>query len=160
MLNIKVICVGKIKEKYLVDGINEYLKRMKTMCKIEVIEVSEHKISLNPSEAQILQCIEEEGNNILRKIGERECIIPMCIEGKNLSSEDLAEKFEEISINGISKITFVIGGSHGLSEKIKEKSDLKLSMSKMTFPHMLARLMLLEQIYRSLNINLGTKYHK
>ncbi|MFI3114715.1 MAG: 23S rRNA (pseudouridine(1915)-N(3))-methyltransferase RlmH [Clostridia bacterium] len=160
MLNIKIVCVGKIKEKYLIDGIKEYEKRMKTMCKIEVIEVLEYKICENPSESQILQCIDEEGNNILKKIGDREYIIPMCIEGVHLSSEDLAKKFEGITLNGISKITFIIGGSHGISEKIKNKADLKLSMSKMTFPHMLARLMLIEQIYRALNINSNTKYHK
>lgn len=160
MLNVKIICVGKLKEKYLVDAIKEYEKRLKIMCKIEIIEVSEYKIAENPSENQILQCIDEEGKSIAKKIGEREFLIPMCIEGTQISSENLAEKINQVSLNGTSKITFIIGGSHGIAQNIKNQADFKLSMSKMTFPHQLARVMLLEQIYRAFSINAKTKYHK
>ncbi|MFI3227642.1 MAG: 23S rRNA (pseudouridine(1915)-N(3))-methyltransferase RlmH [Clostridia bacterium] len=160
MLNIKIICVGKLKEKYLVDAIKEYEKRLKTMCKLEIIEVSEHKTVDNPNDTQILQCINEESKNICKKIGDREFLIPMCIEGNQVSSEQLAQKFDDVSLQGISKITFIIGGSHGIDNDIKNRANMKLSMSKMTFPHQLARVMLLEQIYRAFSINLGTKYHK
>lgn len=160
MLNIKLICVGKLKEKYLSDAISEYEKRMKTMCKLEIIEVNEYKLEQNPSDKSILNGILEEGKNINKKILDKEFLIPMCIEGKQISSEQLAEKFENLALTGSSKITFIIGGSHGIDDNIKNKADFKLSMSKMTFPHQIARVMLLEQIYRALSINLGTKYHK
>lgn len=160
MLNIKIVCVGKLKEKYLSDAILEYEKRLKTMCKIEIIEVSEFKTVDNPNETQIKQCLSEEGKNILKKITDREFLIPMCIEGTQISSENLCQKIQEISLKGNSKITFIIGGSHGIDEQVKNKAGFKLSMSKMTFPHQLARVMLLEQIYRAFSINMGSKYHK
>lgn len=160
MLNIKIICVGKLKEKYLIDAIKEYEKRLKTMCKLEIIEVAEYKIVDNPNETQIMQCINEESKTICRKIADREYLIPMCIEGEQVSSEKLAQKFDQVSLSGMSKITFIIGGSHGIDDGIKNRANMKLSMSKMTFPHQLARVMLLEQIYRAFSINLGTKYHK
>ena len=160
MLSIKIVCVGKLKEKYLVDAIKEYEKRLKIMCKIEIIEVNEYKLEQNPSDKSIENGILEEGKNIEKKLSDKEFLIPMCIEGKQVSSEELASKFEDIALKGSSKITFIIGGSHGISEEIKNKASMKLSMSKMTFPHQLARVMILEQIYRALSINLGTKYHK
>lgn len=160
MINIKIVCVGKLKEKYLVEAIKEYEKRLKTMCKLEIIEVLEYKLEQNPSEKNIEQCVLEEGKNIDKKIAEKEFLIPLCIEGEQISSEKFADKFNELALNGNSKITFVIGGSHGIDDTIKNKANFKLSMSKMTFPHQLARVMLLEQIYRSLSINLGSKYHK
>lgn len=160
MINIKIICVGKLKEKYLTQAVLEYEKRLKTMCKLEIVEVVESKTVDNPNQTQILQCLEQEGKNILKKISEREILIPLCIEGELLTSEQLAKKFEDITVAGDSKITFIIGGSHGICNSIKNKAKIKLSMSKMTFPHQLARVMLIEQIYRASSINLGTKYHK
>lgn len=160
MQNIKIICIGKLKEKYLVDAIKEYEKRLKIMCKFEIIELSEYKICDNPNQTEIDKCKNEEGKSILKKITERDFLIPMCIEGTNISSEDLSKKIEDISLKGFSKICFIIGGSHGISDEIKQKSNYKLSMSKMTFPHQLARVMLAEQIYRALSITQGTKYHK
>ncbi len=160
MLNIKIICVGKLKEKYLVDAVKEYEKRLKVMCKLEILELSEHKLPDNPSESEISKCILVEGDAILKKIGDREYIIPMCIEGEQISSEKLAENINNIGLDGFSKITFVIGGSYGLSLDVKNRAKFKLSMSKMTFPHQLARVMLLEQIYRAFSINANTKYHK
>ena len=160
MLTVNVICIGKLKEKYLTDGCNEYIKRLHSFCNINIIELSEHKVSDNPSQKEIENCIEKEGEKILSKIPNGSYIISMCIEGKILSSEELAEKLKFAADNSFSTINFIIGGSFGLSDKIKEKSHLKLSMSKMTFPHQLARVMILEQIYRGFSINANAKYHK
>ncbi len=158
MLNIKIITVGKLKEKYLKDASEEYLKRMKRFGKVNVIELDEYKLSDNPSEKEIEKALDAEGECILKN--STGYIITMCIEGKQLSSIKLAEKLETITVNGQSTITFIIGSSHGLSNKVKFESDFKLSMSEMTFPHQLARIMLLEQIYRAFQINNGGKYHK
>lgn len=160
MLTVKIVCVGKLKEKYLSDAINEYAKRLKSTCKLEIIEVLEHKLSDNPNQTEIDRIILKEGENILKKIDDKDYLIPLCIEGKSMSSENLAQKFSELSLTGTSKIAFIIGGSHGIDERIKNKAKLKLSMSAMTFPHQLARVMLLEQIYRAFCINIGSKYHK
>lgn len=158
MLNIKIITIGKLKEKYLREAANEYLKRLKRFVNINIIELDEYKLSDNPSEKEIEKALEAEGYQILKNASG--IIITMCIEGSQLSSIGLAEKLQKIPINGQSTVSFIIGSSHGLSEKIKSKSDLKLSMSEMTFPHQLARIMLLEQIYRAFQINNGGKYHK
>lgn len=160
MVNINIVCIGKLKEKYLVDACNEYIKRLGAFCKINILELPLSPISNNPSQAQINLTIENEGKRMLSKIPNGSKIISMCIEGKFKSSEELSETISNFAVNGASNITFVIGGSYGLSDEIKQKSDLKLSMSKMTFPHQLARLMLLEQIYRSFQIMNNGKYHK
>lgn len=160
MLTVKIICVGKLKEKYLVDAISEYSKRLKGTCKLEIIEVLEHKLSDNPNKTEIDRIIFKESENILKKIDDKDFLIPLCIEGKSMSSENLAKKFAELSLTGVSKIAFVIGGSHGIDDRIKNKANIKLSMSAMTFPHQLARVMVLEQIYRAFSINIGSKYHK
>lgn len=160
MNNITVVCIGKLKEKYLVDACNEYIKRLNAFCKINIIELPLSKVSNNPSQSEIQNAIENEGQKILSKIPNSSKIISMCIEGKQQSSEELGELISNYSLNGSSNITFIIGGSFGLSNKIKDKSDFKLSMSKMTFPHQLARVMLLEQIYRAFQIINNGKYHK
>lgn len=159
-MNIDIISVGSIKEKYFVDAINEYLKRMKPYANVRVIEISEHKLPNNPSESQIQIGIEKEKEDILSKISDRAFICSLCIEGKQLDSESLSSEIEKIGINGYSDITFIIGGSYGLSNEIKQKSHLKLSFSKMTFPHQLMRVILLEQVYRAYRIMRNEPYHK
>lgn len=158
MLTVNLICIGKLKEKYLRDAQAEYIKRLVSFCRLNLIELPESKLSNNPSPADISKCIEIEGQSILQKA--KGYLIPMCIEGKTMSSEDLAKRIEAISLNGTSEISFIIGGSYGLSDTIKKAGDFKLSMSPMTFPHQLARVMLLEQIYRGFQINSNGKYHK
>lgn len=161
MLSINIICIGKLKEKYLQMACDEYIKRLGAFCKIKVVELNEYKVPSNPSQSHIDKCIVSEGEMILSKINNQSSYnIAMCIEGKMLSSEKLAEKFNEISLNGKSEINLIIGGSFGLSDDVKKKSDFKLSMSPMTFPHQLARVMLLEQVYRAFQINNNGKYHK
>ncbi len=159
MININLICIGKLKEQYLRDACAEYIKRLGTFCKITVTELSPCKLSDNPSSAEIESALRDEGKRILEKTS-NEYVIAMCIEGKQMSSEDLSEKINDISVNKSGKIDFIIGGSYGLSDEVKSRADFRLSMSKMTFPHQLARVMLLEQIYRQFMIGGGGKYHK
>lgn len=158
MLTVKLICIGKLKENYLRDAQAEYQKRLGAFCKIEVIELSEYRLPDNPSDAQIEKGLTEEGKAILAKASGT--LIPMCIEGKMLSSTQLADRIAKIALEGESTLSFIIGGSFGLSDEVKSRGSLKLSMSPMTFPHQLARVMLLEQIYRAFQINAGGKYHK
>lgn len=158
MLTINLICVGKLKEDYLRLAVAEYTKRLSAFCKLNLIELAEYKLPNEPSEAQIAKCIMAEGESIRLKV--KGYLFPLCIEGKQLSSEELSKKLETIALSGHSEISFVIGGSYGLWDEIKSKGDHKLSMSKMTFPHQLARVMLLEQIYRSFQISSNGKYHK
>ena len=160
MLTVTIICIGKLKEKYLRDACAEYEKRLGTFCKLNIIELSEYKLPDNPSESEIGRCIEKEGTAILAKLPKDSFLIPMCIEGKQYSSLALAKEIENISVSGQSGITFVIGGSYGLSDEVKKLGKIKLSMSEMTFPHQLARVMLLEQVYRCFQINSNGKYHK
>lgn len=163
MLTVNLICIGKLKESYLRDAQAEYCKRLCAFCKVNVIELSEHKLSNNPSDAEIFKGIEQEGDSIKNEIskhGTRSYTFSMCIEGKQLSSKELAQAILDTAVDGISVINFVIGGSNGLSDSIKARSDYSLSMSRMTFPHQLARVMLLEQLYRSFQINSNGKYHK
>jgi 23S rRNA (pseudouridine1915-N3)-methyltransferase len=158
MLTVNIICIGKLKEAYLRDAQAEYLKRLGAFCKLNIIELNESKLPNDPSDALIQKGMEIEAQAILSKL--KGYIIPLCIEGKILSSEELASKMSDVSLNGTSDISFVIGGSFGLSDEVKQKADFKLSMSKMTFPHQLARVMLLEQVYRGFQINANGKYHK
>ncbi len=152
--------LGKIKERYLTDACNEYTKRLGAFCNVSVTEISEHRCADNPSAADIDCVLKSEGKKILSAIPENAEVIAMCIEGNMCSSTELASKIEKIAISGKSCICFVIGGSWGLDDSVKQRADFKLSISPMTFPHMLARVMLLEQIYRAFSINKGTKYHK
>ncbi|WP_034429810.1 23S rRNA (pseudouridine(1915)-N(3))-methyltransferase RlmH [Caldisalinibacter kiritimatiensis] len=159
-MNITVISVGKIKEKYLKEGIKEYSKRLSKYCKLKLIEVNDEKAPENLSEAEMKQVKDKEGQRILNKLNENSYIISLCIDGKNLSSEDFAEKIEGLALTGNSNITFIIGGSLGLSDEVIKKSHFKLSFSKMTFPHQLMKLILLEQVYRAFRINRNEPYHK
>lgn len=161
MLKINIICIGKIKEKYFTDAIAEYSKRLTAFCKFNIIELAEEKIRNNtPNPSQIDEVIKAEGNKILQKIKAADYVVAMCIEGKLMSSEELAKTLNSVSVSGKSTVDFVIGGSYGLSNDVKNRADLRLSMSKMTFPHQMARMILSEQIYRAFEINTNGKYHK
>jgi len=160
MLSIKLICVGKLKEKYFADACAEYIKRLSAFCKLEIDEVAESALRNAPSDSEIELALEKEACVIETKLPKGAHVIAMCVEGRRFSSEDIAELFTKSTIGGISKLCFIIGGSFGLAERIKSKADAKMSMSEMTFPHHLARVMLLEQIYRGFKINEGGRYHK
>lgn len=160
MLTVNIICIGKIKEKYWTQAIAEYSKRLTSFCKFNIIELDEEKLPQNPADSQIEKTIQSEGEKILSRLTKGGYVVAMCIEGKQLSSEQLAEKIESVSLQGISSVDFVIGGSWGLSDAVKQRADFKLSMSKMTFPHQMARVVLCEQIYRAFMISTNGKYHK
>lgn len=160
MLSIKIIATGDLKEAYLRDAIKEYQKRLGAWCKIEEIILKEEKIPENPSQVEIERALECEEKRILEKITPKSYVIAMCVEGKQLSSEELSAKITEITNTGKSEIIFIIGSSYGLSNGVKARADYKLSVSKLTFPHQLLRVILHETIYRSLSIINGTKYHK
>ena len=160
MLNVTLIAVGKLKERYLTDACAEYEKRLGAYCRLRVVEVDEHRLPQNPSEAQIRAGIEAEGREILSRIPAGSYLIPLCIEGKQLTSEEFSQTLDRAAVDGKSSIVLLIGGSYGLWEELKKKGDLRLSMSPMTFPHHLARVMLLEQLYRAYQIDAGTRYHK
>ena len=159
-MRINIVCVGKIKEKYLKLGIDEFKKRLSKYCKLEIIELEDEKAPENLSDKEMLIIKEKEGKKILSKIKDNSYVIALAIDGKNLSSEELAETINKLGVRGVSNITFVIGGSLGLSDEVLSRSDYKLSFSKMTFPHQLMRLILLEQVYRAYRINNGEPYHK
>lgn len=160
MLKISIISVGKIKEKYIKLGIDEFSKRLSRYAKLEIIELNDEKApeNLSPRDMEIIK--NTEGDAILSKIRPNSYTIALAIDGKNLSSESLAKKINDLSVSGNSHINFVIGGSLGLSDSVLKASDFKLSFSSMTFPHQLMRLILLEQIYRSFRINNSEPYHK
>lgn len=153
-MNIKLICIGKIKEKYLTDGIEEYKKRLKAFCDFEIIELKEINTDY------INKNIESEGDLILNNIKKNDYVIALSIPGKNISSESFAEKIKEHYTYNSSVITFVIGGSNGLDNRVLQRSNYQLSFGKMTYPHQLMRLILLEQVYRCMMINNNHKYHK
>ncbi|MCQ2523990.1 MAG: 23S rRNA (pseudouridine(1915)-N(3))-methyltransferase RlmH [Lachnospiraceae bacterium] len=159
-MNINILCVGKVKEKFFRDAIDEYSKRLSKFAKISIIEVSDEKTKDGASEVENKMVIDKEGSKLLSYIKSSDYVISLCIEGKKLSSEKLADKISDICLSGNSTITFVIGGSLGLSDEIKNRSDFKLSFSDMTFPHQLMRVILLEQIYRAFKINNNEPYHK
>lgn len=160
MMNIRLVCVGKLKEKYFLEAVSEYQKRLSTLCKLEIIEVAEQRLPESPTLSQIKVALEKEASEIRLKIPKGAITVAMCIEGKEISSNEMAEGLSYWAVNGNSNICFIIGGSFGLGEDIKEYASLKLSMSRMTFPHNLARVVLLEQIYRAFSILKGAKYHK
>lgn len=160
MQTVTIICEGKLKEKYLRDACAEYAKRLSAYCKLNIIELNPHRISENPSAAEIDAVLEAEAKEILAKIPNTAKVYAMCIEGKQMSSEKLSKEISSCAVQGFNNIVFIIGGSHGLSDSVKKRAAFKLSMSEMTFPHQLARVMLLEQIYRAYQISNGGKYHK
>ena len=159
-MRISIICVGKIKEKYLKLGIDEFSKRLSKYCKLEIIELDDEKAPENLSDKEMLMIKEKEGKKILSKIKDNAHVIALAIDGKNLSSEELADNINNLGVRGTSHIVFVIGGSLGLSDEVLKRANYKLSFSKMTFPHQLMRLILLEQVYRAYRINNGEPYHK
>lgn len=158
MQTIQILAYGKLKEKYLRDAAAEYEKRLSRYCTFKYIEFEPIKLPENASEKEIAAALEKEGQLLLKKA--KGYVIAMCIEGKLIDSVALSEKIQSIGLSGDSTVTFIIGSSYGLSDEVKRRADLKLSMSPMTFPHQLARVMLYEQIYRSYQIQTGSKYHK
>lgn len=158
MIKIKIICVGKLKENHYISAFSEYEKRLKPYCKLEVCELREQKPA--SSKTQISLALKCEATEIRGNIPDGAYIIPLCIEGKQISSIEFADRLSDLSSKGISCFCFIIGSSNGLDETIKKTGDICFSMSRMTFPHHLARVMLAEQIYRAIMINEGSKYHK
>ena len=156
-MKIKIIALGKIKEKFLKDGIDEFLKRLTPYAAVEIVELNPIEIK---DENLTQKALDEEGVNILSHIKDDSYVITMEIQGKQLSSEEFAQKINEITISGVSELVFVIGSSCGISPTVSQRADFKLSMSKMTFLHQFARLFLIEQIYRAFKILKGEKYHK
>ncbi len=159
MLNIRIICVGKFKEKYWEAASAEYIKRLGAYCSVSVAEVKEEKLPAHASRADEENVIVKEGKSLLSRIGAGDYVIALDIGGRELSSEDLAAKIADISFTS-SAIDFVIGGSLGLSKEVKSRADLRLSFGRITLPHQLARIVLLEQVYRAFRINAGETYHK
>ena len=159
-MNIRIISVGKIKEKYIREGLKEFQKRLSSYCRLDIIEIPDQPTPDRASSKDEERIKNIEGEKILSKIENDAYIISLVIQGKNFSSEDLAKKLDDLALDGRSKVNFIIGGSLGLSDEVISRSDLKLSFSKMTFPHQLMRLILLEQIYRSFRIIKGEPYHK
>lgn len=159
-MKITLITVGKIKEKFYTDAIAEYNKRLSRYCKLDIVQVADEKTPDGASELQERQIKEKEGERILAQIKDGSYVIALAIEGEMLDSEGLAEKIDRLGVGGQSQIVFIIGGSLGLSDAVMKRSDYKLSFSKMTFPHQLMRVILLEQIYRSYRIVHGEPYHK
>lgn len=160
MLSIHIICVGKMKEKFYIGAAEEYLKRLSAYCKLTLTELPEEKLPPNPSQGQIDAALAREGQAIRAKLPANASIIAMCVEGKLHSSEQLAQLFHQWEQNSAKHLAFLIGGSYGLDPTLKQEAWVRLSMSPMTFPHHLARVMLLEQVYRAFKINEGSAYHK
>lgn len=160
MLSITVLAVGRLKDRFYEDAAAEYLKRLSSYAKTKVVEIPAAALPETPSGAEISSALEKEGQEILKRIPAGAKAVALVIEGTLFSSEDLAALLQKSAVSGVSHIVFIIGGSYGLSETVKRRADVRLSMSKMTFPHRLARVMLLEQVYRACKINRGETYHK
>jgi 23S rRNA (pseudouridine1915-N3)-methyltransferase len=159
-MRIQIIAIGKLKEKYLKQAVSEYLKRLNPYCKIEITELAEEKSAEPTNSTEIKLILEKEGKRILKALHPDTFLISLAIEGKSFTSEAFAQKLDHLATYGKSHLTFVIGGSYGLSSEVLQQADLLLSFSKMTFPHQLIRVFLLEQIYRAFKINRGETYHK
>lgn len=160
MQKITVLCVGKLKEKFYLDATAEYAKRLGRYCKLDILELPESRLPEEPSPAQIQQALDAEAAAITAKLPKGGALVALCIEGTPCSSEEMSRKMQQLAVSGKTQLTFLIGGSVGLDEDLKRRADWRLSMSPMTFPHHMARIMLLEQIYRAYQIADGTKYHK
>jgi len=159
-MNVKLICSGKLREKYYIEAFEEYRKRLGAFCRLECCELPEIKLGSDPSDNEILNALRKEAENVRDNIPKNSFVVAMCIEGKMMDSTQFAQLFEERALSGKPDLTFLIGSSYGMDEELKKQADLRLSMSKMTFPHHLARVMLAEQIYRAYQITLGSRYHK
>ncbi len=160
MLTVTLACVGRLKEEYWRAACAEYSKRLSPFCKLNIVEIEEERLPNDPSDAQITAALQAEGHRLLSRIPAGASMIALCIEGKEMPSPDLAGQLTKWTVDGVSHIAFVIGSSCGLSDLVKQSARLRLSMSPMTFPHQLARVMVLEQLYRAMQINNGSKYHK
>ena len=160
MLQIRIVAVGKIKEKYLQEGLKEYAKRLANYIRLDITEVNDEPCpeKASVSEADIIRV--KEGEKVLKNVSERDLVVLLDIQGKELSSVGLAELLDKNALSGQSNITFIIGGSLGVSEDVRQRADIKWSLSRLTFPHQLIRLVLLEQIYRACKISRGEPYHK
>ncbi len=159
MLNIKLICLGNLKESYLKEAAAEYIKRLSAFCKLEITELKEHRVPDSPSQVEIDAALEEEADRILTAIPARSAVVALCVEGKQFSSEMLSQKLDGFAASH-GTVCLIIGSSHGLSPRVKNRADLRLSVSELTFPHQLMRVLFLEVLYRCLNISRGTRYHK
>ena len=160
MQKITILCVGKLKERFYQEAAAEYVKRLGRHCKLDVVELPESRLPEDPSPGEIQRALAAEAAAIREKLPRGGAVIALCIEGKPCSSVELSRRMQELAVSGKSQLTFLIGGSVGLAEDLKRQADWRLSMSPMTFPHHLARVMVLEQVYRALNIAAGGKYHK
>ena len=160
MQRVTVLCVGKLKEKFYLEAAAEYVKRLQRFCKLELVELPESRLPESPSPAEVQRALAAEAVAIRERLPKGGAVIALCIEGKPCSSVELSRRMEELAVAGKTQLTFLIGGSVGLDEGLKRQADWRLSMSPMTFPHHLARVMVLEQIYRAYQISAGTKYHK
>lgn len=160
MLNISFVCTGRLREPHYIAACAEYEKRLRAFCKFELVELAEEKLPQNPSEAQVRAALQKEAAEVEKHIPAGAVTVALCIKGRELSSPELAEFFHSAANSGKSRICFIIGSSYGLAEELKRRADLRLSMSRMTFPHHLARVMLSEQVYRAMGINEKSRYHK
>lgn len=160
MVSVTIIAVGKLKEKFFRDAAAEYEKRLSRFCKISILELKDEPTPDSPTDKERNAVLEKEGARILGKIPAHACVTALCVEGKQCSSESFARLLEQAEIEGQGHIVFVIGGSLGLAKQVKDRADIRLSFSEMTFPHQLMRVILLEQIYRGFQIRTGTQYHK
>ncbi len=160
MIHIRVICVGKLKERFYADAVSEYSKRLGAFCSLELFEIAEERLGERASQAEIQAALGREAVQIEKKLLRDGLTVCLCIEGRQMDSVSFSRLLAETEASGKPRISFVVGGSFGLSEELKAKADVKLSMSEMTFPHHLARVMLLEQIYRGFQIREGSRYHK
>ena len=160
MQKVSILCVGKLKEKFYRDAVEEYSKRLQRFCKLEITELPETRLPEDPSPAQVRQALAAEAALIRERLPRGGAVIALCGEGKPCSSEELSRRMADFGVAGRTQLTFLIGGSFGLDETLKREADWRLSMSPMTFPHHMARVMLLEQVYRAYQIAVGTRYHK
>lgn len=160
MLSVRLICVGKMRERFYIDAFAEYTKRLRAYCKLDCVELTEQRLSEQPSQKEIHAALETESADIIKNIPPDAYVVAMCVEGRQMKSEGMAKLIAERENSGKPKLCFIVGGSFGLDERVKERADFRLSMSEMTFPHHLARVMLAEQIYRGFKINEGSRYHK
>lgn len=160
MISVTVIALGKLKERSMRDLCAEYEKRLSAFCRLQIVELTPERLSDRPSANEIARALEREAAQITAKIPANAYVFAMCIEGKQMPSEAFSQKLSALAVNGISNAVFLLGSSFGLQEAIKKQADFRFSMSEMTFPHQLARVMLLEQIYRAFQIESGGKYHK
>lgn len=160
MIHVELIVLGKLKEPYLRDAVAEYQKRLQAFCKLQTIELTPYRLPDDPADALISDALEKEAAEIEKHIPQNAFVYALCIEGKTMPSEQFSAQLEQAAVQGSGSVVFVIGSSFGLSERVKRRANVRLSMSPMTFPHQLARVMLLEQLYRAFQIRSGGKYHK